>query len=171
MEDKRKEKIIDEVFVEGNGSNIPDLLVGKFLVTQEEYKMVTGNNPSRFTGNDKNPVERTNWFDAVKFCNALSEREGLKPCYVIDGEDVYINPDTGGYYLPFSDEWTWFASGGKKSKGYIYAGSNNIDEVAWWTENSNGKVHPVGLKKPNEIGLYDCSGLLWEWSSSSEMDE
>lgn len=137
--------------------------IGKYPVTQELYESVRGINPSEFKGK-KLPVESVSWYDAIEFCNDLSCKDGLKPCYSI-GLNSQIKCDftANGYRLPTKAEWEFAARGGNKSKGYVYAGSNDIDEVAWYESNSNGQTHIVGQKKPNELGLYDMSGNVNEW--------
>ncbi len=118
--------------------------IGKFEVTQAQWRAIMGKTPSSFIG-DNNPVERVSWNEAQEFCQKLSTLTGKK------------------YRLPTEAEWEYAARGGNKSKGYKYSGSNTIGDVAWYTSNSGRKTHPVGQKQPNELGIYDMSGNLWEW--------
>ena len=136
---------------------------------------------------DNYPVYYVNWFDTLVYCNKRSINEGFTPCYTIDGStdpddwgEVPTSPDddnlnawfnatcdfqADGYRLPTDAEWEYAARGGNGLTGfqYKYAGSNSIDMVAWCSENSSGTSHEVKLKQPNDLGLYDMSGNLWEW--------
>ena len=118
-----------------------------------------GTNPSEFKG-DNLPVERVSWYEAIKFCNVLSKKMGLTPVYTINGNNVSQNTSANGFRLPAVEEWLYAAKGGEN---YAYAGSNKIDDVAWYDNNSGNKTHPVAQKKPNGYGLYDMSGNVREW--------
>jgi len=141
--------------------------MSKYPVTQAQYKWVMGTNPSNFTESLDCPVEKVTWYDAVEFCNKLSVKEGLQPVYTISGETVTADWGKNGYRLPTEAQWEYAAKGGNPNAagwvGYTYSGSNNIDDVAWYSDNSNSKTHEVGQKRPNRLGLYDMSGNVYEW--------
>ena len=126
-------------------------------------------------GNGSNyPVTDVTWYQALKWCNARSEMEGRMPVYRVSGA-VYrtgevvpdVNMSANGYRLPSDEEWEWAARGGTSSQGYTYSGSNTINNVAWHEANSGGATHLVGTKAPNELGIHDLSGNVWERTGSS----
>ena len=118
--------------------------IGKTEVTQALWKAVMGINPSRFKG-DYLPVENVSWDDCQEFIRKLNSMTGQN------------------FRLPTEAEWEFACRGGNNSRGYKYSGSNYIDNVAWYDGNSGKKTHPVATKSPNELGIYDMSGNVWEW--------
>jgi formylglycine-generating enzyme required for sulfatase activity len=136
---------------------VSDFLIDKYPVTQSLYHKVMGENPSDFKGDDK-PVENLTWFDAVNFCNELSGSMALDPAYKLEGDKVERIEGARGFRLCTEAEWEYACRGGTKDERY-----GDIDEIAWYKKNSGGTTQGVGQKKPNQYGLYDMLGNVWEW--------
>ena len=123
---------------------LSNFAIGQTEVTQELWEAVMGDNPSHFNGK-KLPVEQVDWNDCQTFIQKLNQLTGMQ------------------FRLPTEAEWEFAARGGTLSQGYAYSGSNNVGDVAWCQENSEGTTHEVGTKAPNELKLYDMSGNVNEW--------
>ena len=124
---------------------LSDYYMNKYEVTQELWLTVMGSNPSHFSSSLNCPVEQVSWDDCQLFIHKINQMTGMR------------------FRLPTEAEWEYAARGGVNSKGYKYAGGNTLDDVAWYGNNSNAMTHPVGEKNPNELGLYDMSGNVYEW--------
>ena len=189
---------IEKVMVKIPGQNYEMMATE---VTQGLYKAVMGENPSWFRkdnnelyyyakpklpeNTDSYPVEYVSWYDAIYFCNKLSQKCGLEPVYSVNGSTdvtkwgytphngnkisgkITKNSDVNGYRLPTEEEWEYAARGGQN---YKYAGSDNLKGVGWNSDNSGGMTHPVAQKAPNGYGLYDMSGNVWEWCWDIDKD-
>ena len=118
--------------------------IGKYEITQRQWELLMNSNPSTPKKGDNLPVENVSWDETQEFISVLNAATGKN------------------YRLPTEAEWEYAARGGNQSKGYIYSGSNNLADVAWFYESGND-LHPVGTKQPNELGIYDTSGNVIEW--------
>ncbi|MFD9426412.1 MULTISPECIES: formylglycine-generating enzyme family protein [unclassified Streptomyces] len=130
-----------------------------FPTTQALYAEITGQRPSTADG-DRLPVEGVSWWDALRFCNALSQREGFVPVYHLhaDGEGVEWDASADGYRLPTEAEWEHACRAGTTGPHY-----GPLDEIAWYRGNSHERIHDVGGKRPNPWGLHDMLGNVWNW--------
>ena len=181
----------DGVFIKGREVTLTSFQMCRNPVSQELFESVMGYNPSisnSLSASQENerlfPVNNVSWYEAIVFCNKLSAMLGLRPCYKISettnpdtwGEipttsnalwnAVAWNNDADGFRLPTEAEWEFTARGGDSMASawkYSYAGSDLIDEVAWFKDNSSSTIHQVGLKKATSSGINDMSGNVYEW--------
>jgi formylglycine-generating enzyme required for sulfatase activity len=140
---------------------LESFLLARFPVTQKLYFEILKETPSAFKGN-RLPVESISWKDAVTFCNGLSIRTGLSPCYSFssNSEEIALDSKEEGFRLPSEAEWEYSCKAGTTGTRY-----GELDAIAWYRENSGNKTHNVGMKEPNPWGLYDMLGNVWEWCS------
>ena len=173
------------VFVEGgkflfDGNTeceVSSFFIGQYLVTQEIWGIIMASNPSLLKGLNF-AVNSITWYDSLEFCNRLSQIKGLDEFYRIEKENqdqknknekdnlkwlVSSNFKSKGYRLLTEKEFEYVARGGQFSKGTEYPGSNNMNEIGWFDDRPIKCVEELGMKIPNELGIYDLSGNLWEW--------
>ncbi len=148
----------------GHNVRVRSFLLGKHPVTQNEWLSIVGNLPKTiYNKNENYPITEISWFQVIDFCNILSLKSGLSPCYIREGYRVLYTPKANGFRIPTEAEWEYAAKGGLKSNSFLYSGSNNLTEVAWYVSNSEKKIHKVCQKKGNELGIYDMSGNIYEF--------
>jgi sulfatase modifying factor 1 len=135
-------------------------LMDRYEVTQELFERIMGYNPSRHKGM-KNPVERVRWLDALKFCNARSQAEGLSLCYNVRARTCDFA--AAGYRLPTEAEWEYACRGGVVGDYYFDGIRDKLEGHAWFKDNARRKPHPVGQRRPNPFGLFDMLGNVREW--------
>lgn len=159
--------------VEPHESPSHQVTVNSFYIKKTEVTFEEFDKYTKATGKDSalagawgrglQPVFMVSWFDAVQYCNWLSEQQKLSKYYIINGREISVVDTANGYRLPTEAEWEYAARGGNKSRHTYFAGSDTINEVGWYIDNSEGRTHPVRQKRPNELGLYDMNGNVWEW--------
>jgi formylglycine-generating enzyme required for sulfatase activity len=137
--------------------DVPSYLLGKYPVTQELYFAVTQKSPSAFQGSQL-PIDSVSWLEAIQFCNLLSQKVGLEPCYELHNEDVHLNPSAKGYRLPLEAEWEYACRAGSSETRY-----GELEDIAWYRGNSGENIHTVGTKAANAWGFHDMIGNVWEW--------
>ncbi len=148
--------------------------MSRYVVTRRMYREVIKETPSQWRkdqDDDRLPANYVDWFDAVKFCNALSEQQGLQPCYRIEDKQVEWDREANGYRLPTEAEWEYAVRAGTTTRWFCGEESDELERYAWFTKNIfkgiarafKGSVHPVGEKEPNPWGFHDLAGNVWEW--------
>ncbi len=179
-------RVVGGTFNNGTGDvTISTFYMGKYEITQEQYLDVMGYDPaSEYGDGPDHPVYEVSWLNAIEFCNRLSMLNSLEPCYrystygtdpsnwpagwdtntlVENHNNVFCDWTAGGFRLPTEMEWMFAARGGIRSRGLDFAGSSDLNAVGWWLANAGDTTHPLGLKLPNELGIYDLSGNVREW--------
>lgn len=137
--------------------DVAEFEISAHPVTRAQYATVAGHQPGEHD-EDRRPVDSVSWWDAVRYCNALSEKSGLTPCYRLDGDDAAWDTAADGFRLPTEAEWEFACRAGTAGPRY-----GVLDDIAWYRDNSDGRSHDVGLKVANAWGLYDTLGNVFEW--------
>ena len=135
--------------------------MGETPITQDQYKKITGNNPSTFTGDDNLPVTNIGPFEIIQFCNKLSKSAGLETCY--DEKTRKCDLSKNGFRMPTEKEWEYSCRAGTTTLFYTGNTEKDLDKAGWYIGNSRGETHPVGQKQPNAWGLYDMHGNVFEF--------
>ncbi len=155
---------------------LSDFSVAKKEVTFDEYDLFCKNTSYPLPddggfGRGQHPVMNVSWMGAVLYCNWLSKKHRFDKYYLIESDSsgtvqfkgINTEGEGNGYRLPTEAEWEYMATGGAESEGYAYAGSNVLQEVAWYAETTDARPHEVGTAKANELGIFDLNGNAWEW--------
>ncbi len=135
--------------------------MGRTEVTQGQYQLLMGSNPSYFSGSNNLPVEKVEWYDAVRFCNKLSTAHGLLHCY--DEVSWECDFSRNGYRLPTEAEWEYACRARTETLYNTGDSTSDLETAGWYSENSDNKTHPVGQKRVNAFGLFDMHGNVVEW--------
>ncbi len=147
---------------------VSSFYIGKYEVTDKEYSKFESSHTGNWSDDDY-PVERVTWYKAVDYCNWLSDREGLSRCYSGSGDYIELDISKKGYRLPTEAEWEYACRAGTESDYYWGENINqdytcpDIDYYCWYDKNSGEEIHSVGQQRPNNFGLYDMNGNVWEW--------